>query len=55
MDIYEARRCVLACAIYLAEKDESPRAAKDLIQAVKVIEQAAENKNLAIRRKLTAW
>ena len=33
----EAKRCVNACAKYLRERDESPRAAKDLLEAVEVL------------------
>ena len=42
MDLAAARRCVSACARYLRERDESPRAATDLEQAVAVIEQHAK-------------
>lgn len=41
MELAEARRCVAACAKYLRERDDSPRAAADLEQAVKVIEEHA--------------
>ena len=41
MELPEAKRCVVACAKYFREHDESPRAAKDLEEAVKVIEENA--------------
>ena len=41
MELSEARRCVSACAKYLRERDDSPRAAADLEDAVAVIEAGA--------------
>ena len=41
MDVATARRCVEACATYLHNRDESPRAAKDLREAVAVLRLAA--------------
>ena len=41
-DIRTARRCVEACAKYLRTTDDSPLAARDLIEAVRVIEESAE-------------
>lgn len=38
MDLATARRCVAACAKYLRRVDDSPRAARDLEEAVRVIE-----------------
>lgn len=37
MDVATAKRCVTACANYLRDKDDSPRASKDLLEAVKVL------------------
>ena len=37
MNIHEARRCIRYCVNYLRLIDESPRAARDLIEAVNVI------------------
>lgn len=42
MDLATARRCVSACAGYFRLKDDSPRAAHDLEEAVRVIEAQAE-------------
>lgn len=39
MDVNEAWRCIRACATYLREKDDSPRAARDLIEVGKVLER----------------
>lgn len=49
MNAMEARFCVEACARYLLRRDESPKAAKDLLEAVEVligeaIKQASEAK-----------
>lgn len=33
----EARRCVAACSAYLQTRDDSPRAAGDLLKAVEVL------------------
>jgi regulator of replication initiation timing len=40
MDLATAHRCIDSCAKYLAERDESPRAAKDLRKAVSVVTTA---------------
>lgn len=44
MNIMEARLCVQACVRYLREKDDSPRAAKDLDEAVEILIHDAEEK-----------
>jgi len=47
MDLATARRCVEACAEYLRQRDDSPRAARDLRQAVKVIETEAAKHDMS--------
>ena len=37
MNIHEARRCIRYCVNYLRLVDESPRAARDLVEAINVI------------------
>jgi hypothetical protein len=37
MDLATARRCIDACVKYLHDKDDSPRAAKDLREAVNLM------------------
>lgn len=54
MILHEARRCVNAISIYLRDKDDSPRAAADLLEAVRVIEEnQMEVKTFEIRDRNT--
>jgi hypothetical protein len=51
MDLATAHRCIDSCAKYLAERDESPRAAKDLRKAVSVVTTALRQQVEALTRE----
>lgn len=42
-DVATAKRCVEVCAKYLAERDDSPKAAADLQESVRVISATASD------------
>lgn len=52
MDVATAKRCVSLCAKYLRERDDSPRAARDLEEAVQVIAIDAHKRAKAVLRAI---